>query len=110
MEVSGQLHAPAAFPPEGTVTGTIFIGGWVGPQSYEDEKHFLPLSILEPRLLGRTAWSIVAVPTALFRLLTMLRPVVKVFTYLKYTTCPFNSDIVLGYLLLGSAGTSRSRG
>jgi hypothetical protein len=31
MEVSGQLHAPAALPRE-TAPGTHWIGGWVGPQ------------------------------------------------------------------------------
>jgi hypothetical protein len=31
MEVSGQLHAPAALPP-GKSPGTHFIGGWVEPR------------------------------------------------------------------------------
>jgi hypothetical protein len=33
MEASGQLHAPAAFPPRERVPGTHWIGGRVGPQS-----------------------------------------------------------------------------
>jgi hypothetical protein len=32
MEVSGQLHAPAALPPE-KAPGTHWIGGWVGPRA-----------------------------------------------------------------------------
>jgi hypothetical protein len=33
MEVSGQLHAPAALPPEKDPPGTHWIGGWVGPRA-----------------------------------------------------------------------------
>jgi hypothetical protein len=29
MEVSGQLHAPAALPPKERAPGTHWIGGWV---------------------------------------------------------------------------------
>jgi hypothetical protein len=32
MEVSDQLHAPAALPP-GKEPGTHWIGGWVGPRA-----------------------------------------------------------------------------
>jgi hypothetical protein len=32
MEVSGQLHAPAALPP-GKKPDTLWIGGWVGPRT-----------------------------------------------------------------------------
>jgi hypothetical protein len=35
MEVSGQLHAPAALPPERD-PGTHWIGGWVGPRAVLD--------------------------------------------------------------------------
>ena len=31
MEMSGQLHAPAAFPPGEKVPGAHQIEGWVGP-------------------------------------------------------------------------------
>jgi hypothetical protein len=31
MEVSGQLHVPAALPPGEKAPGTHWIGGWVGP-------------------------------------------------------------------------------
>jgi hypothetical protein len=34
MEVSGQLHAPAALPPG--EEGTHWIGGWVGPRAVLD--------------------------------------------------------------------------
>jgi hypothetical protein len=30
MEVSGQLHAPAALPRGERAPGTVWIGGWVG--------------------------------------------------------------------------------
>jgi len=33
MEVSGQLHAPAALPPKERAPGTHWIGGWVGPRA-----------------------------------------------------------------------------
>jgi hypothetical protein len=35
MEMSGQLHAPAALPQERT-PGTNWIGGWVGPRAALD--------------------------------------------------------------------------
>jgi hypothetical protein len=31
MEVSGQIHAPAALPSQGRSPNTHCIGGWVGP-------------------------------------------------------------------------------
>jgi hypothetical protein len=36
MEVSGQLHAPAALPPREGAPGTRWIGGWVGPRAVLD--------------------------------------------------------------------------
>jgi hypothetical protein len=33
MEVSGQLHAPDALPPEKEPPGTHWIGDWVGPRA-----------------------------------------------------------------------------
>jgi hypothetical protein len=33
MEVSGQLHAPAALTPGKEPPGTHYIGGWVGPRA-----------------------------------------------------------------------------
>jgi len=33
MEVSGQLHAPAALLPRKESPGTHWIGGWVGPRA-----------------------------------------------------------------------------
>jgi hypothetical protein len=36
MEVSGQLHAPAALPPRERDPGTHWIGGWVGPRAVLD--------------------------------------------------------------------------
>jgi hypothetical protein len=56
MEVSGQLHAPAALPPGERAPGTHSIGGWVGPTTglddVEKRKFLLPLG-LELRPLGR---------------------------------------------------------
>jgi hypothetical protein len=37
MEVSGQLHAPAALLPMERAPGTNWIGGWVGPRAVLDE-------------------------------------------------------------------------
>jgi hypothetical protein len=36
MEVSGQIHVPAALPPGGKAPGTHWIGGWVGPRTFLD--------------------------------------------------------------------------
>jgi hypothetical protein len=36
MEVSGQLHAPAALPPGKEPPGTHWKGGWVGPRAVLD--------------------------------------------------------------------------
>jgi len=36
MEVSGQLHAPAALPLGEIAPGTHWIGGWVGPRAICD--------------------------------------------------------------------------
>jgi hypothetical protein len=36
MEVSGQLHAPAALPPGKEPPGAHWIGGWVGPRAVLD--------------------------------------------------------------------------
>jgi hypothetical protein len=36
LEVSGQLHAPAALPP-GKSPGNHFIGGWVDPRAGLDD-------------------------------------------------------------------------
>jgi hypothetical protein len=33
MEASGQLHAPAALPPEENLHSTYSIGGWVSPRA-----------------------------------------------------------------------------
>jgi hypothetical protein len=36
MEVSGQLHTPAALPPRERAPGTHWIGGWVSPRAVLD--------------------------------------------------------------------------
>jgi hypothetical protein len=36
MEMSGQLHAPAAFIPRERAPGTHWIGGWVGTRAILD--------------------------------------------------------------------------
>jgi hypothetical protein len=44
MEVSDQLHTPAALPPGEVGPGTHWIGGWVGPRAGLDvvEKSLAP--------------------------------------------------------------------
>jgi hypothetical protein len=60
MEVSGQPHAPAALAPRERVTGTHWIGGWVGPGAVLDvvvrEKFPTPARnrTLEPDFLDRS--------------------------------------------------------
>ena len=53
MEVSGQLHAPAALPP-GKNLITHWIGSWVGPSAGMDvkEKEELPYLYRDPQLGG----------------------------------------------------------
>jgi hypothetical protein len=51
LEVSGQLHAPAALLP-GTAPGTHWIGGWMGPRTGQDDVEktkFMTLPGLELR-------------------------------------------------------------
>jgi hypothetical protein len=40
MEVSGQLHAPAALPPGERAPGTHWIGGWVGPRAVLEAEEY----------------------------------------------------------------------
>jgi hypothetical protein len=52
MEVSGQLEAPAAFPPGKSEHGTHWIEGWMGPRADLDlvvKRKIFPLPGLEPR-------------------------------------------------------------
>jgi hypothetical protein len=56
MEVSGQLHAPAALPPGKEPPGAHWIGGWVDLRAGLDDlekRKFLALPGLELRPLGR---------------------------------------------------------
>jgi hypothetical protein len=60
LEVSGQLHAPAALPPAEEPSGTHWIGGWVDLRAGLDDvvkSKFLTLLGLELRPLGRPARS-----------------------------------------------------
>jgi hypothetical protein len=58
LEVTGQLHAPAALPPGEKARGTLWIVDWVRYQSwpgrFEDK---MTLAGLELRPLGRSAHS-----------------------------------------------------
>jgi hypothetical protein len=50
MEVSGQLHAPAALPPGKEPLVPHWIGGWVGPRAVLDavvKKNSQPLPGIE---------------------------------------------------------------
>jgi hypothetical protein len=62
MEVSGQLHAPAALPPRQEPSGTHLTGGWVGPKSRSgccgEEKNLAPAGNRTPAVqpvVGRCA-------------------------------------------------------
>jgi hypothetical protein len=60
MEVSGQLHAAAAFAPGERAPGTHWIEGWVDPGAGLgdlEKRKFLTLPGLEFRPLGRPARS-----------------------------------------------------
>jgi hypothetical protein len=46
MEVSHQLHTPAALPPKETAISTHYIDGWVGPKD--------GLDIMEKRKISWT--------------------------------------------------------
>jgi hypothetical protein len=58
MEVSDQVHAPAAFTPWERSPGTYWIGGWVGPQSRSgrggEDKNSPALPGIEARSPTRT--------------------------------------------------------
>jgi hypothetical protein len=71
MEVSGQLHAPAALFPRKKVPGTHWIGGWVGPRTglYEVVKRKIPIPrresnpdhpIVQPVASRYTDWAVPA--------------------------------------------------
>jgi hypothetical protein len=53
--MSGQLLAPATFPPVERARGTHWIRGWVDPRAGLDmeKRKFLTLPGLELRMLGR---------------------------------------------------------
>jgi hypothetical protein len=70
MEMSGQLHAPAALHP-GKESGTPWIGGWVGPRAVLDAvvKRKIPnlrresnprTPIIQPVAQRYTDWAIMA--------------------------------------------------
>jgi hypothetical protein len=66
MEVSGQLHASVALPPAIQTLGTYWMEGWVGPRADLDvmeKKKSLTLQGMEPRLLGPSTRSLVAIQT-----------------------------------------------
>jgi hypothetical protein len=55
MELSGQLHPPAALHLGEIVPGTHWIGGWVGPAAGLDAvkyRKILPMLGIEPRPLS----------------------------------------------------------
>jgi hypothetical protein len=58
MEVSGQVHDPAALPSRETAHGTRRIGDWVGQRRfgcYEEEKNLLFLPRIGPQIFDRPA-------------------------------------------------------
>jgi hypothetical protein len=69
MEVSSQLHVPAALPQGKQLPGTDCVGGWLGPRTGMDVVDERNISSLPPgiesRFLGRPADSVVAIPTEL---------------------------------------------
>jgi hypothetical protein len=77
MEVSCQLHAPAALPLGEIVTNIHSIRKRLnGSQSRSgrcEDNNLLPIPIIETRLHGGPACSLVAIPTELFRLPLVLR-------------------------------------
>jgi hypothetical protein len=71
MEVSGQLHTPAALPPRERDTGTHWIGSWVNPRAGLDAvvKRKIPSSRRDSNPVHPIVQSkSVAIPTELFRL------------------------------------------
>jgi hypothetical protein len=60
MELSGQLHSPAAFPSRERAPDTHWIGGWVDHRAnlYDlDNREFLTLPGLELQILSHPARS-----------------------------------------------------
>jgi hypothetical protein len=78
MEVSGQLHAPAALSPKERAPSTHWIGGWVGPRAVLDavvkRKIISPCRESNPRtpivqLVAQryTDWAIMALKNTVYR-------------------------------------------
>jgi hypothetical protein len=76
--MSGQLHDPAALPPEIRAPGTHWIGGWVGPRAVLDAvvKRKIPsphwesnprTPIVQPVAQSYTDWAITALNLELQR-------------------------------------------
>ena len=59
MEVSGELHAPAALPPGKYFRTTHRIGGWVGPRAgldgFGEKKSLFSIPEFEPRTVQPVA-------------------------------------------------------
>jgi hypothetical protein len=68
MEVSGQLHAPAALPP-GIAPDTHWIGGCVDPRRNGEEKNSQPRQGIEPLNPDRPTRSLVTILTEMSLLL-----------------------------------------
>jgi hypothetical protein len=71
MEMSGQLHAPAALSPQKYLPAPIWqkVGWTPGPAGRcEEEKILLPLTRMERRFDGRPLHSLVVIQTELSRL------------------------------------------
>jgi hypothetical protein len=65
MEVSGQLHAPAALSPGNRcIRGCMVLRADLDVM--EKRKYLLPLPGMEPRFLSRAAYNSVAVSTQLY--------------------------------------------
>jgi hypothetical protein len=76
MEVSGQLNASAALPVS---RGSRLQLGKLHSRCgrYGEEKNLLPLIGIESRLLGRPGSSLVAIPTELSRIVSLLGSVLE---------------------------------
>jgi hypothetical protein len=89
MEVSGQFHAPTALPPRKETPYPLHKRRG-GPQSRSghgvEEKNSQPSPGIEPRLSGRLARSLVAIPSDLSQLLRISEVQARMSTFKNLLT------------------------
>jgi hypothetical protein len=110
MEVSGQLHAPAALPPE--IQSPVPKVCWVGPRAAPDPMEKIKILLLlgiEPWLFGYPACSLVAILTELSCLpVIFYMPLIKWQVLYIYTIMGSFLQYIIQYMLVTVAARSKA--